>query len=103
MWPRLSGVPDAVADWYAALLTDQSLRCFDQPIRLRGGATALPRTYIRCSRDPERGVFGPFAQRAQAGGWDYHVLATEQDVQISDPDGVAALLSEVAGGRRSRR
>jgi hypothetical protein len=48
-------------------------------------------------------VFGPFAQRAQAGGWDYHVLGTEHDVQITDPEGVAALLSEVAGGRRRRR
>lgn len=65
-------------------------------LRLCGDATALPRTYIRCSRDPERGVFGPCAQRARAEGWAYHVLATEHDVQIIDPDGVASLLNDIA-------
>jgi pimeloyl-ACP methyl ester carboxylesterase len=96
VWSRLSGVPDAVADWYAARLTDQSLHCFEQPIRLQSGATAVPRTYIRCSQDPDRGMFGPFAQRAQAEGWPYHVLATEHDVQITDPDGIASLLNDIA-------
>lgn len=101
VWPRLTGVPDEVADWYAARLTDQSLRCFEQPVRLGDDRPAVPRTYIRCSQDPEHGMFGPFAQRARAEGWDYHVLATEHDAQITDPDGVASLLSTIAERRRA--
>jgi pimeloyl-ACP methyl ester carboxylesterase len=96
VWPRLHGVTDEVADWYASKLTDQSLRCFDQPLQLRGAQPTLPRTYIRCNHASEGGVMWPFAQRAQAEGWRYHLLATEHDAQITDPVGLAALLAAAA-------
>jgi pimeloyl-ACP methyl ester carboxylesterase len=96
--PRLTGVPPEVADWYAARLSDQPLRALEQPVRLTGRGAAIPRTYIRCSLDPERGVMLPFAEHARAQGWDYHLLATDHDAEITDPGGLAALLNDVAVG-----
>jgi pimeloyl-ACP methyl ester carboxylesterase len=94
--PKLTGVAPAVADWYAARLTDQPLRALEQPVRLAGHGSAIPRTYIRCSREPERGTMQPFGERAQAEGWDYHLLRTDHDAEIIDPDALAALLNDVA-------
>jgi pimeloyl-ACP methyl ester carboxylesterase len=95
-FPRLSGVSDEVADWYATKQTDQSLGSFEQPIRLSCRELGIPRTFIRCSPDPSVGVMRPFAERAQQEAWRYRELATEHDAQITDPDGLARLLVEVA-------
>jgi hypothetical protein len=46
-------VPDDVAPWHAARLTDHSLRCLEHPVWLQRGGAAVPCTCIRCSRDPD--------------------------------------------------
>jgi pimeloyl-ACP methyl ester carboxylesterase len=60
--------PDTSAEdaaWIAKFRMPQSVRCFDQPLRLRTKLT-LPRTYIQCMRYADRGPFAQFAARAQS-------------------------------------
>ena len=86
----LFGVTDA-ADlaWLRTMLTDQSVRCFQQPVRLDNpAAQAVPRTHIHCVADVPEGIVRrpvPAAERV----WR---LPTGHDCMITMPAELAGLL-----------
>jgi len=106
---ELLGLPGDAGRRYVAKLVPHPLGAFMQPLRLGGAGEAVPRTFVHCVREDgdERAASGgdavrpadivrPFAQRAQERGWDYRRLTAAHDPQISDPDGLVAILEEVA-------
>jgi pimeloyl-ACP methyl ester carboxylesterase len=98
--PKVLGVsdPDQVA-WLGRRLTPQSYATFTQKLVLsNGGAGSLPRSFVYCSNPPS-GSFDQFAQRLRDDpDWRFYVLETGHDCMITDPDGVARILLETAGG-----
>lgn len=80
--------------WVTKFRMPQSVRCFDQPIRLRAKAQ-LPRTYIQCMRYADRGPFGQFAARASAEGWPLHELDSSHSPNVTAPGALMALLQRI--------
>jgi hypothetical protein len=72
----------------------QSVRCFEQPIRLRAKLT-LPRTYIQCMRYADRGPFGQFVARARDEGWRLDRLDTSHSPNVTAPGALMELLQRI--------
>jgi hypothetical protein len=72
----------------------QSVRCFQQPIRLRAKLT-LPRSYIQCMRYADRGPFGQFAARAKAEGWRLDELDSSHSPNVTAPGALMELLQRI--------
>jgi pimeloyl-ACP methyl ester carboxylesterase len=96
--PDVFGVTaEADVAWMQPRLTDDPWRrSLEDPLPLLAtpGAQALPRTYIFCvsPRREDR-----FADRARTeAGWRYRELPTGHDAMITAPEGLAALLLELA-------
>jgi pimeloyl-ACP methyl ester carboxylesterase len=92
--------PDTSAEdaaWIAKLRMPQSVRCFEQPIRLRTKPT-LPRTYIQCMRYADRGPFGQFAARARTEGWRTYELDASHSPNVTAPDALMELLQRILAG-----
>jgi pimeloyl-ACP methyl ester carboxylesterase len=86
--------PDTSANdsaWIARLRMPQSVRCFEQPIRLQAKLT-LPRTYIRCMRYADRSPFGQFAIRAKREGWPCHELDASHSPNVTAPEALMEML-----------
>jgi hypothetical protein len=86
--------PDTSAEdagWIAKFRMPQSVRCFEQPLRLRNKLT-LPRTYIQCMRYANRSPFGQFAVRARAEGWRTYELDASHSPNVTAPDALMELL-----------
>jgi pimeloyl-ACP methyl ester carboxylesterase len=82
---------DADLAWIAKLRMPQSVRCFEQPIRLYTKLT-LPRTYIHCMRYADRSPFGQFATQARAEGWQVYDLDASHSPNITAPGALMELL-----------
>jgi pimeloyl-ACP methyl ester carboxylesterase len=81
--------------WVDSRTTPQSLRTFNQPLRLSPNQTIrVPRSYIHCSGEPTGRFFLPFAERARADGWRCAELTTAHLPMITMPQQLADLLSE---------
>jgi pimeloyl-ACP methyl ester carboxylesterase len=97
---ELLGLPPDVSSWYYPRLVPQPLRTFTQPLRITGdGGSSVPRSFVHCVRDGNdvvSEIINPFAERARASGWDYRRFEAAHDAQISDPEGLAAILEEIA-------
>lgn len=98
----LFGVTDpADIDWLRTMLTDESVRCFVQPVRLDDPAMdAIPRTHIHCvGRKPE-GVTRRPVPPARPGGAPVRVweLESGHDCMITVPDALVELLLRTAAG-----
>ncbi|AEW98375.1 alpha/beta hydrolase [Streptantibioticus cattleyicolor] len=91
----LFGVTDpADAAWLRSMLSDQPVRCLQQPVRLDNPAVdAIPRTHIHCTVRPEgfprRPVPATQPNGTPAQVWE---LATGHDAMVTAPDELAALL-----------
>jgi len=89
--------PDTLAEdeaWIAKFRMPQSVKCFEQPIRLRTRLT-LPRSYIQCMRYAEQGPFGQFAARARVEGWPTYELDASHSPNVTAPDALMELLQRV--------
>lgn len=89
--------PDDIA-WLRTMLSDQPVRCLQQPVRLDNPATrAIPRTHIHCTVKPEG-----FARRpvpaVQPNGTPAEVweLPTGHDCMITTPVELSELLLKLA-------
>lgn len=79
--------PDDVA-WVRSMLGDESLRCYQQPVRMDDPAlAAVPRTHIHCVGHAPAGV----ERRPVTGGrvWE---LDSGHDCMVTVPDALAELL-----------
>jgi pimeloyl-ACP methyl ester carboxylesterase len=92
--------PDTSAEdaaWIAKFRMPQSVRCFEQPLRLRTKLT-LPRTYIQCMRYADRGPFAQFAARARAESWPAYELDASHSPNVTAPDLLMDLLQRILSG-----
>ena len=92
--------PDTSAEdaaWIAKFRLPQSVRCFEQPLRLRTRLT-LPRTYIQCMRYADRGPFAQFAARARAEGRPAYELDASHSPNVTAPGLLMDLLQRILAG-----
>jgi pimeloyl-ACP methyl ester carboxylesterase len=85
---------DDDAAWVTKFRMPQSVRCFQQPIRL-GAKLTLPRSYIQCMRYADHGPFGQFAARARAEGWRLDELDASHSPNVTAPDALMELLQRI--------
>jgi pimeloyl-ACP methyl ester carboxylesterase len=90
--PQDTSAEDAA--WVAKFRMPQSVRCFEQPLRLRTKLT-LQRTYIQCMRYADRGPFGQFAARARAAGWRTYELDASHSPNVTAPGALMELLQRI--------
>lgn len=92
----LFGVTDpADTDWLRTMLTDESVRCFQQPVRLGNPAMdAIPRTHIHCVGSTPRGVTRRPVPPVQPNGDPSQVweLPSGHDCMVTAPGELAELL-----------
>ncbi|MFE1322131.1 alpha/beta hydrolase [Kitasatospora phosalacinea] len=96
----LFGVTDpADAAWLRTLLSDESARCFQQPVRLGNpAAAALPRTYVHCVDGLPDGVVRRPVPAARPGDGPSRVreLRSGHDCMVTVPGELAELLLQAA-------
>ncbi len=80
--------------WVAKFRMPQSVRCFQQPLRLNAKLT-LPRTYIQCMRYADQGPFGQFAKRARAESWPLYELDASHSPNVTAPGVLMELLERI--------
>ena len=89
------GVVDAAdTAWATALLTDQPLLGYTQPLPQRAASPRdVPRTYIHCTQGPIAPTFAPVAARARVNPtWRFREMATGHDAMITEPAALAGML-----------
>src|SRR5262249_28845044 len=89
--------------WVRAMLTPQSLKTFEEPLRLADPdiVARFPRTHIWCTGGGRlyafaRRLVGPRALPPKEAGWQLRRLPTGHDAMIIEPQGLAELLLEIA-------
>ena len=98
--PLPPDTPEADVAWLTARRMPQSLRTFEQGVRLTHGETGLPRTYVCCARIGPGDAFRQFGEWAQnEDGWRYRKLDASHSPHVTDPDGLTRLLDELASSR----
>ena len=91
--------PGEARDFVRARLSDFSLRCFEEPLRLPANRkTTIPATFVAGSAEgyPARPFFEPFARKARASGWTVVELNTGHDCHVERPEEVAEVLLAAA-------
>ncbi len=104
LWDQLvppGSIPDDRGSAYAARVTDHPVTAFTDPIRLTGAIDRLSRAFVRCTGGVYAGDLSddpiePIAARARTESWAYRELPAPHDPQVFDPDGIAAILDELA-------
>ena len=95
MWGLESG---HARDFVQSRLSDFSLNCFQEAIRIPANAAAkLPRRFIACVAEeyPARPIFRRFGHLAKQEGWNYNELPTGHDCHVEMPDAfVSSLLAK---------
>jgi pimeloyl-ACP methyl ester carboxylesterase len=79
--PRL--MPQAIATW-------------TEPVRLRGAAAALPRTFVRCTNPAHPAIAASVERVLAEPGWRVAELAAGHSAPRENPPAVASLLAEIA-------
>jgi len=81
--------------WVSQFRMPQSVRCFEQPIRLEGEPT-VPRSYIHCTRYADKTPFGRFADRAKReAGWRCYELDASHSPNVTAPGALMELLQRI--------
>jgi len=82
--------------WATPRRKPQPIRAFDSPLRLARGEPQMPRHYIYCRRPNPGDVFRQFHERAlREPGWTAHTIDASHSPNITAPDRLAALLTEI--------
>jgi pimeloyl-ACP methyl ester carboxylesterase len=87
--------PGASREFVRERLTDFTLRCFEEPVRLPSNAAASRhRVFIAAvGQDyPARPVFRLFSDRAKSGAWPYFELSTGHECHVEEADRFADIL-----------
>jgi len=93
--------PGKARDFVRERLCDFSLRCFEEPLRLRENhKTGIPATFVSCVAEgyPARPFFEPFARRARACGWQVKEVNTGHDCHVEQPTEIGDILLSAALG-----
>ncbi|VTU13821.1 MULTISPECIES: alpha/beta fold hydrolase [unclassified Variovorax] len=94
--PMPPDTPEADKAWAMPRRRMQPLRTLEQRLPLTGAVDRVRRSYIYCTRVAPGDPFRPFAQRAQAEGWDYRALDASHNPQITMPETLADVFDEIA-------
>lgn len=86
--------PEDVA-WASPRRRPQPVKAFEQKLTL-SGELSLPRSYIYCKRIGIADVFGQFAARAKQEGWRTFEIDASHNPHITNPQGLLAILQEIA-------
>ncbi len=82
--------------WIGDRRVPQSIKCYETPLHLIHGETALPRDYIYCKTISPSDPFGQFAARAKREpGWRYHEMDASHSPHVTAPETLAALLRTI--------
>ena len=83
--------------WISERRLPQSIKCFEQPLKMRGGLLTLPRSYIYLTRVTPADPFRPFAERAKNDpNWRYYELDASHSAHVTAPETLAQLLQTIA-------
>jgi pimeloyl-ACP methyl ester carboxylesterase len=97
--PTLFGLTDPeLVDWFNERVTPHPVSAYTEPVPAGNARSrALPRVFIQCTSNPPTtpDVFGPFAAKASAMGWDVYELAAGHLAMLTAPRELAALLLEL--------
>jgi pimeloyl-ACP methyl ester carboxylesterase len=95
--PIPSDTSEADVKWISERRLPQSIKCFEQPLRMRGGDLTLPRSYIYLTRVTPADPFRPFAERAKNDrNWRYYELDASHSAHVTAPEALAQLLQTIA-------
>jgi pimeloyl-ACP methyl ester carboxylesterase len=88
--------PEDVA-WITPRRRWQPIGCFAQPLLLKNPGSALPRSYIYCTRLPPGDPFGQFARRFRSDpAWQVYEIDASHSPNVTAPDTLARLLDQIA-------
>lgn len=94
--PIPSDTSEADVKWISERRLPQSIRCFEQPLKMRGGDLTLPRSYVYFTRVPPADPFRPFAERARNDpSWRYYELDASHSAHVTAPEALARLLQTI--------
>jgi pimeloyl-ACP methyl ester carboxylesterase len=86
--------------WLTERRVPQPIKCFEMPLKLRGGELTLPRSYIYAIRATPADTFRPFAERAKSEpGWRYYQLDASHSPNVTAPEALMALLQKIVSER----
>ncbi|WP_349642635.1 hypothetical protein [Bradyrhizobium canariense] len=82
--------------WISERRLPQSIKCFEQPLKMHGGDLSLPRSYIYLTRVTPADPFRPFAERAKNDrNWRYYELDASHSAHITAPVALTQLLQTI--------
>jgi len=93
---------EADVRWMVARLCSQPFKTMTEPVHFSNtSATALDRTFIRCTGDPPDRTFASAAVEARRpnSGWRYPEVASAHDAMVTQPRELVDLLLEAAGAK----
>jgi len=94
--PTPPDTPEEDAKWMAERRLPHPVKCFAQPLKLRGGSLTLPRSYIYALRTNPNDTFGQFAERAKKSPhWRYYEIDASHSPQVTAPQALFALLQKI--------
>jgi pimeloyl-ACP methyl ester carboxylesterase len=86
-------LPSGARPWVEERLTPHPLRTFEEPVQLRSSAAAaLPRAFIRTTRSA---LYDRLLEGARAAGWYCRELQGGHYAMLTEPQAVAAALTEL--------
>jgi pimeloyl-ACP methyl ester carboxylesterase len=94
--PMPPDTPEADQAWAIPRRTPQSIRTFEQKLRMHHGELTLPRHFIYCTRRPPDDRFRPFYERAKREGWGHYEIDASHNPHITNPEALAGLLDAIA-------
>jgi pimeloyl-ACP methyl ester carboxylesterase len=98
--PTPPDTSQADLEWLTERRVFQPIKCFEMPLKLRGGELTLPRSYIYATRATPADTFRPFAERAKSeAGWRYHQLDASHSPNVTAPEALMALLEKIVAER----
>src|SRR5664279_3896677 len=94
--PTPPDTPQDDVEWLTERRVHMPIKCFEMPLKLRGGELTLPRSYIYATRITPADTFRPFAERAKSEpGWRYYEIDASHSPAVTAPDALMALLEKI--------
>jgi len=96
--PPPADTSDEDLAWITPRRVPQSVKAFEQPLKLGGAVDKLAKSYIYCTTARPRDVFRQFAERAKKEGWQCFDIDASHSPNVTAPDALAGILEAIAAG-----
>jgi pimeloyl-ACP methyl ester carboxylesterase len=98
--PPMQTPPDtspADVKWLSARRVQMPIKCFEEKLKLKGGALTLPRSYIYATRITPADTFGCFSRMTKSDpAWRYFEIDASHSPNVTAPEALMALLQKIA-------